>query len=130
MRLRFASAGTPEGLRACAPLLSAAESKGTQAPGPRQRVTLEESFVLVGRHARDPIGRGAFGDDPPTGRPRSDSGLVDQATEEYRHAIAVAPRFTPAIFSLAIIRAEQGAVDEAIGLYRDVIAVDADATGP
>ena len=57
-----------------------------------------------------------------------DLGTVKQAQDDavaaeadYRLALASDPNYPPAIFNLAIIRADAGSFDEAIGLYREYL---------
>ena len=54
---------------------------------------------------------------------------IDAAAANYTEALAIDPEFEPALFNLAIIRADQGSTDEAIELYRRLLATDPEEAG-
>ncbi|HEU4401955.1 MAG TPA: tetratricopeptide repeat protein [Candidatus Polarisedimenticolia bacterium] len=53
-------------------------------------------------------------------------GRLDEARDEYRHAIALDPRRIDAYNSLAALAAQQGRWDEAAGHYRDLLEIAPD----
>lgn len=101
--------------------------------GAEQARTLSEGLRAHSAGRLDEAAR-LYGDvlehDPDNKFAHYNLGLIEQirgggrAEAEYREALRIDPNFAPALFNLAIIRAQAGSVQEAIDLYRRVIGVD------